>query len=120
MTRLKITLILSILLFTLFLYKKAVSKKYSIESVIPWFGVVVFLMIVVALDKYLKPIANAFGVEEVVNFVFFLCFGVIISKIFVMSTELSKQKNQISKLTQEISILQATLDKTTVREGSKK
>lgn len=117
--KLKIILFLLIGLFILFIYRRAARNKISAENIIPWLVISVLMLLVIVFDSQVKTISNLIGIQEASNFVFFLCLGLVIAKLFILSATINKQKSQIIKLTQQLSILQSQNYKKCVNKDNK-
>lgn len=105
MTHLQIGMLIAAILLFIFiaimLKKNSMVVKYSIM----WLALpVIFILMVIFLNP-LNDFAHWLGFEVLSNFVFFVILGCLLVLCFLLTIILSKQKRQIIRLIQEVSLL---------------
>ena len=104
-----IFLVIICILFSFYIIYNIFKRKISISYSIMWFGYIILLLLALCLPKLLYKLSSLFGFEKTSNMVFFIGFMVLIFIAFLLSRVISKQKNQITNLTQELAILKKEL-----------
>ena len=102
---LKIFLIITCLLFMLYIYKNVKNKKMEFKSAISFFAIIVALMFVSVFDEIMIPIRNLLGFETTSNMIFFIGYICVLIVLISMGIKISLQEEKITKLIQEIAIL---------------
>ena len=107
---LKILLIISILvialIITFFVRKNKILVKYSII----WYLCCFLLLLFVLFPALLTWCTHILGVELESNFIFMLMIGILFVISISLTVIVSKQKESIKTLIQEISILRSRSD----------
>lgn len=96
-----VLLIVQIVLIIRTLRKKKMAMKYA--SV--WILIILLMFIVTIFPNLLFVVSDFFGFETTSNMVFLLGFFFLFYMCFIQTLSLSKQKQEIVTLVQEISIL---------------
>lgn len=110
MTNLQIELmvaaVISLIAIAIFLKKNKINIKYSVM----WLLMPIVFILMLIFPNALEAISQFLGFELVSNFVFFVVLAVVIMFCFLLTLIVSKQKEQITKLIQEIAILKRDYD----------
>lgn len=96
-----VLLIVQIILIIRTLKKKKMAMKYA--SV--WILIILLMFIVTIFPNLIFVVSDFFGFETTSNMVFLLGFFFLFYMCFIQTLSLSKQKQEIVTLVQEISIL---------------
>ena len=112
---LKIFLIAFLLIITIILINTLKRKNMSMRYVTVWIFVLILLFIFAIFPNILIVISNFFGFEATSNMIFLIGYFLLFYLLFNQSIEISKQKKEIVKLVQELSIL-----KKDVKDGKKR
>ena len=100
-----------ILIFQLILIIYTIKKrKMSIRYGSFWIFLLILMSIAVIFPNILINISNFFGFEVASNMIFLIGFFFLFYIIFILTISLSKQKDQIKTLIQEISILKEKIN----------
>lgn len=107
--KLRITLIIAIIcyfiLILLFLKRKALSLRYTLLWLVA--GVVMAAMVI--WPELLSFTIHLVGIESNMNGLFLLCIGFIIIILMSLTSIVSRQRNKIKVLTQEMAVLEARI-----------
>lgn len=103
--RLVITLIIFCLCFTAFVLYNVAKRNLMLRYAFLWILFCVSMIIALLIPDVLKSICDFIGIEVVSNFIFLLGFILLIVIIFTITSILSKQKEKIINLAQEVAIL---------------
>ena len=112
---LKIFLIAFLLIITIILINTLKRKNISMRYVTVCIFVLILLFIFAIFPNILIVISNFFGFEATSNMIFLIGYFLLFYLVFNQSIEISKQKKEIVKLVQELSIL-----KKDVKDGKKR
>lgn len=112
---LKIFLIAFLLIITVILINTLKRKNMSMRYVTVWIFILILLFLFALFPNILIVISNFFGFEAASNMIFLIGYFLLFYLSFTQSIEISKQKKEIVKLVQEISIL-----KKDVNDGKKR
>lgn len=109
------TELLIFLFFIYFLFLNVIlyfvfNKSISVKDSLPWFLFVLIMIIVTFSSDLLLKTANYFGIEVVSNMLFFFGFLLLIGISLFTTIHLSKQKNKITTLAQEVGILKKSIE----------
>ena len=104
-TQLRLFLMAGLVLVMLIFMKAIKDKRLELQYTITWLALLLAGLILVIFPRLLSLISRWVGIAVPVNTLFFLgfCFSVVL--IYRLTLVVSKQSNQITKLTQEIAIL---------------
>jgi len=80
------------------------KRKLMLRHAISWGFLIVMAMVVTLLIDPLSRVAAFIGIEEVSNMIFFGGFLLLLTITFVLTISVSKQKEDLVKLTQNLAI----------------
>ena len=101
-----------IILFQLILIIHTIKKrKMSMRYGSFWIFLLILMSIAVLFPNILISISDFFGFEVASNMIFLVGFFFLFYIIFILTISLSKQKEQIKTLIQEVSILKESVRK---------
>ncbi|SEQ86408.1 hypothetical protein SAMN02910369_02564 [Lachnospiraceae bacterium NE2001] len=103
--RLQIIIILCMILALVYIGRRVATKKLDFKFGIAWSFVVVVIMIFAIFPKLLAMVSHLLGIYDPVNMLAFVGIILAIFAIFSLMMEVSKQSEQIKRLTQELAIL---------------
>ena len=105
-TTLRITLVIGLIcyfvLVLIFLKNKALSLKYTLL----WLLAGVVMLVMVTFPRLLFIITSLFGIQSSMNGLYIICIASIIAILMSLTSIVSKQRNKIKILTQEMAILE--------------
>lgn len=105
-TTLRITLVIGLIcyfvLVLIFLKNKALSLKYTLL----WLLAGVVMLVMVIFPRLLFIITSLFGIQSSMNGLYIICIASIIAILMSLTSIVSKQRNKIKILTQEMAILE--------------
>ena len=104
---LKVFLIMFLLFITIILINTLKRKNMSMKFVTVWLFILFLLFIFALFPNFLIGISNFFGFEATSNMIFLFGYFMLFYLVFNQSIELSKQKKEIVKLIQELSLLKS-------------
>ncbi len=104
--RLKTTLIILILLSVLFVYRYIVAPRKTIQPAIPWLLLSVLMVVLAFSEDLLRQFASLLGIQTTSNLVFLIALGALVCFNFLHSVNISKQREQIDKLTQRLALVE--------------
>lgn len=103
---LRITLIIGLtfyfILILVFLKNKALSLKYTLLWLLA--GFIMFILVI--FPKILFIITGLFGIQSGMNGLYIICIAFIIAILMALTSIVSRQRNKIKILTQEMAILE--------------
>ena len=103
--RLQIIIIIGMLMVLLYIFRKVAQKRLDYRYGIAWSFIVFIIILFAAWPKLLQKTANILGIYDPVNMLAFFGLGLAVYALFLLMMEVSKQADQIKKLTQELAIL---------------
>lgn len=98
-------IIILFIVITMFVRKNSISVKYSLI----WYGSLFILFLFTVFPKLLKFVTDLLKIQVASNLVFALILGILIMVTISLTIIVSKQKEQIKLLIQEVSLLKDTL-----------
>ena len=104
-TRLQIIIITCMILALIYIARKVAKKKLDFRFGICWSMIVVVIIIFAIFPKLLLKVSNLLGIYDPVNMLSFVGIILAIFGIFSLMMEVSKQAEQIKRLSQELAIL---------------
>lgn len=107
--KLQLLLIISATLFLLFIFKYIKTHKISLKYALIWILPITVTILITVLYKFIYRFLNLLGVETIANFMFFLAVIFFSLICFSLTVIVSKQRERIILLTQEIGILNKNL-----------
>ncbi len=105
-----IFLIFIYLIFSIILLYSVFNKSLSVRDSLPWFFFLLIMVVVTFSNNLLLKISNYLGIEVVSNMLFFFGFIILIGISLFTTIYLSKQKNKINTLAQEVGILKKKIE----------
>ena len=109
--KLKIFLFSVVLIFFALIFLLLKKNKLKVKYSVLWITMSVIFLIVLVFSETVKKISALAGFETTSNFVFFLAIFFILIMLVSLCIIISKQSEQIKKLTQRLGILNNKLDK---------
>ena len=103
--RLKIFLFIIWALILLYLFYKMKIEKAHIRFILPWILLDVCMIFITAFPAVLNFFCRLFGIETPSNMLFFFGMIFLTMIVFLLTLSVSRQKEEIRKLTQEIALL---------------
>ncbi len=95
------------------------NKKITITDSLYWFSFILMMFLVTLFNGVFKDVASFLGVEVVSNLLFFLGFMFLIFISIITSVYLSRQKNKVITLSQEVAILKKKVGELDDRKDKK-
>ncbi len=100
-----ILVVLSALLFLVYVLRNIKYQKLTIRNGIIWLVLILGIIIVVFCYSFFEKIAHALGIENLSSMSFYIGFLFLIFVCFNITKTISVQNQKIIKLTQELGIL---------------
>lgn len=114
MTKMSINLIIFLLiiclLFTVYIFSNIFKRKISIPYSLMWFSYIALMIFALILPSLMDFLAIILGFEVTSNMIFFFGFMLLLFIAFLLTRIISKQKEEIANLTQEVAILKKDWD----------
>ncbi len=104
-----IFLIIISFIFGLYILGNIFQRKIAISYSLMWFSYIILMLFVLALPYFTQKISHFLGFEVTSNMIFFFGFMLLLFIAFLLTRIISKQKMQITSLTQEVAILKKDL-----------
>ncbi len=98
-----------IVLFIILLYL-IFNKILSVRDSLVWFSFLLLMILFSYSNNILKDLSTFLGIEIVSNMIFFFGFILLIGMSIFTSIYLSKQKNKITILVQEVALLKKKVE----------
>ena len=108
--RLQIVMTVVFLLLFCIIYNMVRKRKLDLKLSLPWFIVLIGLIILVWIPDAIAKISDLMGVYSPVNMSFLCGFVFALILIFVLTTTVSRLAVRVRKLTQMVGILNKKLD----------
>lgn len=103
--KLIILVVLSVLLFLVYVIRNIKYQKLTIRNGLIWLMLILGIIVVVFGYSFFEKIANALGIENLSSMSFYIGFLFLIFVCFNITKTISIQNQKIIKLTQELGIL---------------
>lgn len=103
--RLQIIIIICMVLAIMYIGTRLRSKKLDYKYGLGWSILCIVIMIFAIWPELLKKVSHLVGIYDPVNMLLFFGLVFAIMLIFNLSMEVSRQGEQIKKITQELAIL---------------
>ena len=103
--RLQIIIIVCMVFALIFIIRRVATKKLDFKFGIAWSLVVMVLLIFGIWPSLLAKVSHVLGIYDPVNMLAFVGLILAIFAIFSLMMEMSKQGEQIKRLSQELGIL---------------
>lgn len=84
--------------------RKVKKNKILVEDAVFWVVAAVVLVVLAIFPGIAISIANALGFMSASNFVYLCIIALLLWKVFVNSTEISRLKNKVDELAQEVAL----------------
>ncbi len=110
-TNLIILLLGFCLAFGIYIFINIFKRKISLQHSLMWFIYVILMVLSLALPGITEELSEFLGFEVASNMIFFFGFAILIVICFNMTKIISKEKEKVVILTQEIAILKHELSK---------
>lgn len=108
--KLQVLLISSSLLFLFFIFKYIKTFKITLKYALIWIFPILVTILITIFHKFIYDLLNLLGIETISNFMFFLAIMFFSVICFSLTIIVSKQKERIMILTQEMGILSNDFD----------
>ena len=105
MTSIQIEVSVAALLLLIFIFLSLRKNTMSIKISIAWLLLPIVFIIIAIFPTPLTDFAHWLGFETLSNFIFVIIIALLLILCFSLTTTVSRQGTQITKLTQEISLL---------------
>lgn len=106
-----IFLICFCILFGIYIFINIFKRKISLQHSLMWFLYVILMVFSLFFSSITNFLTKLLGFEVVSNMVFFFGFSILIIICFNMTKLISKEKEKVITLTQELAILKKELNK---------
>ena len=107
---LKIVLLLCLLAVFIFVVRQIKNKKLVLQYTLSWLFLIFGLAIVILVPQVLDIISRIIGIAVPVNTIFFLGFVFALVILYNMTGAISKMSVEITRLTQELAILEKKIE----------
>lgn len=107
---LQIILIVTTILFTIFIIRKTSKKKLNYKLTILWLCFSVFIVILAVFPQIVMWLSKAIHIETPVNALYLMFIFLLIVILFYLSAELSKIQNKVTILIQENALLNKKIE----------
>lgn len=107
---LQIILIITTILFAIFIIYRTSKKKLNYKLTILWLFFSLFIVILAIFPQIVIWMSGILHIETPVNALFLMFIFLLIVINFYLSIEMSKSQNRIITLTQELGILTKKVD----------
>ena len=104
-------LIISSVLFMIFILNMIRSKNLELKHALTWLGTSFIIIIIAIFPQIIKSIASLLHIIEPANALFLLILFFILLIVFTLTVTISKSTNKINTLVQEIGLLKLTVQK---------
>ena len=103
--RLQIIIIACMIIAIIIIFRKIGKNKLDFKLGLLWVMISIVVMIFAIWPSFLAKTSRLLGIYDPVNMLAFFGIVLLIMIIFALSSEISKLKDQVKRLSQEISIL---------------
>lgn len=110
-TNLILLLIGFCVIFGIYILVNIFKRKISLQHSLMWFVFVILMVLSLAFPGITEGLSEFLGFEVESNMIFFFGFAILIVICFNMTKIISKEKEKVVILTQEIAILKHELSK---------
>lgn len=110
-TNLILFLICFCLIFGIYIFVNIFKRKISLQHSLMWFIYVILMVLSLAFPGITEGLSEMLGFEVASNMIFFFGFAILIVICFNMTKIISKEKEKVVILTQELAILKHELSK---------
>lgn len=109
--KLIIELVVLIILFILFIYNNVKRNKISLRYALIWIASSVIMIFCAVSPNLMKKIANYIGIKTASNMIFLFIIGILVIITFILTVIVSKHKEKITLLVEEIGILKEKVNR---------
>lgn len=111
-------LIISSILFFLFIFRMVTRKKLELRYALTWMMTSFVFIVLSVFPQLLDLIAYLLHIKAPVNALFLAILFFLIVIVFVLTVAISRNANRVKTLTQEIGILKLQIEKLECGEKS--
>ncbi len=104
--RLQILLFVVIMLLLVWITRQIKSRKLELRYTLSWLLLIVALLILVVFPQLLNGLSEVIGVQSPMNTLFLCGFVFSLTIIYTLTAAVSKQSEEIKKLTQKVALLE--------------
>lgn len=105
-----IFLICFCIIFGLYIFFNIFKRKIFLQHSLMWFFYVILMIVCLLSPKVTEFFTKLLGFEVVSNMVFFFGLGILVLICFNLTKLISKEKEKVIILTQELAILKKEID----------
>lgn len=109
--KLEILIIISALVFFIYVLKNIKNKKLTVQNAIIWMVLAIGIVILALGSNFFEKMAQILGIQNLSNLSFFVGFLFLIFVCFNITKTLSVQNKKIISLTQELALLKSEGEK---------
>ncbi len=109
--RLIIELIIVNILFILFIYRSIKRNKISLKYSLFWIVSSIIMIFCALTPKLQQQIAHFIGIQTASNMIFLFLIGILLIISFILTVIVSKHKEKITLLVEEIGILKEQINR---------
>lgn len=106
---LKVFLLICLIIVLVFMVRQVSAKKLVLQYSLSWMFLIFGLAVVIVFPGILEIISRMIGIAVPVNTVFFLGFLFALVIIFNLTSAVSKMSVEITRLTQELALMEKKL-----------
>lgn len=104
--RLRMILLVVVVLLLLWIIQQIKSRKLELRYTLSWLMLIVVMLLMVLFPNLLYWASDTMGIQSPVNALFLCGFAFSLSIIYTLTVAVSKQSEEIKKLTQKIALLE--------------
>lgn len=101
---LTIALVLGCVVTAIFVFRKIKKAQFKIGDTLYWFFFCLFLLAMSIFPNAVYWISDLVGFESPSNFIFVIIIFLLLVKIFLLSVQISKTEDKLTKLAQKYAI----------------
>ena len=109
--KLEILIIISALVFFIYVLRNIKNKKLTVQNAIIWMVLAIGIVILALGSNFFEKMAQILGIQNLSNLSFFVGFLFLIFVCFNITKTLSVQNKKIISLTQELALLKSEGEK---------
>ena len=109
--RLQIIILICFAIALLVIINMCRKKKMDLRQGLPWMVAIIILIIFDIFPILLTKLAELMGIGSPMNMMMFFGFAFLLIIIVVLTSNISKLNKKTTRLTQEVAILKAELEK---------
>ena len=103
--KLQIMIIVIMVLSIVAIFRHISKNKLDFKLGLLWILISIIIIVFAAWPKFLTKISDLLGIYSPMNMMIFFVFILLVMIIFTLSSEVSKLKEDVKRLSQEIAIL---------------